>query len=103
MIISNLLIFFPFFIGTKPIVIVSDIRRKSDIAFFRDNGYHIKTIRINADTEVRQSRGWKFECGVDDVQSECDLDDYNKWDMVIDNDNTANTNEIIRKIVSLIL
>lgn len=51
---------------------------------------------------MRQSRGWKYDCGVDDVKSECDLDDYNEWDIVIDNDNAADTNEILRKILSLI-
>lgn len=83
-------------------MIVSDVRRKTDIKFFRDNGYHNKTIRINASEDVRQSRGWRFECGVDDVQSECDLDDHDVWDLVIENNDLANTDELIHKILELL-
>lgn len=90
------------FIGAKPIVIVSDIRRKSDIKFFQTNGYHIKTIRINASVSVRQSRGWKFELGVDDHQSECDLDDYIEWDLIIDNDDQINLDASIQNVLSLL-
>lgn len=90
------------FIGAKPIVIVSDIRRESDIKFFQTNGYHIKTIRINASVSVRQARGWKFELGVDDHQSECDLDDYIEWDLIIDNDDQINLDASIQNVLSLL-
>lgn len=70
----------------KPIWIVSDIRRKTDIRWFRENyGKLIKTIRIVADEDTRKQRGYHFKIGVDDVTSECDLDDYNEWDLVINN------------------
>ncbi|XP_053611959.1 phosphomevalonate kinase [Plodia interpunctella] len=70
----------------RPIWIVSDIRRKTDIAWFKDNyGDLIRTIRITADELTRQSRGYQFKAGVDDVSSECDLDDYTDWDLIIDN------------------
>lgn len=88
-------------VGSKPVVIVSDIRRKTDIRFFRDNGYNIKTIRINADAEVRKARGWKFQIGVDDVQSECDLDDIRQWDLVIENDGSQNVDTIVDQILAL--
>ncbi|XP_066157196.1 phosphomevalonate kinase isoform X2 [Euwallacea fornicatus] len=44
----------------KDIWIVSDIRRKTDIKWFKDNWSSIKTIRIYADLEVRKARGWIF-------------------------------------------
>lgn len=88
-------------IGSKPVVIVSDIRRKTDIRFFHDQGYNIKTIRINADEEVRKARGWKFENGVDDVQSECDLDNIQQWDLVIENDGTQSVETIVDQILEL--
>lgn len=70
----------------KPIWIVSDIRRKTDIRWFKENyGEIIKTIRLEADEETRIERGYKFKNGVDDVVSECGLDDYNEWDLVINN------------------
>lgn len=83
-------------------MIISDIRRKTDIKFFRDNGYHIKTVRVNAGEVVRQSRGWRFECGVDDVQSECDLDEHGDWDLVIENDDSADMDDTIQKILNLL-
>lgn len=82
-------------------VIVSDIRRKTDIKFFRDHGYKIKTIRINADDGVRVARGWVFEDGVDNVQSECDLDDVQQWDLNIENDGTQDVETIVDQIVAL--
>ncbi|XP_026741302.1 phosphomevalonate kinase-like [Trichoplusia ni] len=72
----------------KPIWIVSDIRRKTDIRWFNETyGNLIRNIRIYADDETRDNRGYEFKSGVDDVASECDLDDYNEWDLVIDNSN----------------
>lgn len=88
--------------GSKPIVILSDIRRKTDIEFFRKHRYNIKTVRINASEEVRRIRGWVFEGGVDDVQSECDLDDVTQWDLTIENDGTNDVEVILEKILSLI-
>lgn len=70
----------------KPIWIVSDIRRKTDIKWFKENyGDKIRNIRIIADEETRIKRGFIFKSGVDDVASECDLDDFVDWDLVIDN------------------
>lgn len=88
--------------GTKPIVIVSDIRRKTDIKYFQDQGFNIKTVRINASERVRQERGWIFESGVDDVQSECDLDDFDRWDLLIDNDGSISVDIHLESILSLI-
>lgn len=77
----------------KPIWIVSDVRRKTDIEWFKANyGDAVKTIRIEADEEIRKSRGWTFTPGVDDVASECDLDDFLDWDWRIDNN--GDTNEL---------
>ncbi|XP_055295621.1 phosphomevalonate kinase [Sitodiplosis mosellana] len=88
--------------SSKSIVIVSDIRRKTDIEFFRSHGYNIKTVRINASEDVRRNRGWVFESGVDDVQSECDLDDVTQWDLAIENDGTHDVDVVVEKILALI-
>ncbi|CAH2087049.1 unnamed protein product [Euphydryas editha] len=70
----------------KPIWIVSDIRRKTDVQWFKENyGPIVKTIRLVADEETRIERGFQFKNGVDDITSECGLDDYNEWDLIIDN------------------
>lgn len=88
--------------GSKPIVIVSDIRRKTDIEFFRVQEYNIKTVRINASEAARSARGWVFQNGVDDVPSECDLDDVAQWDLVIENDGTQAVEVILDRILTLI-
>ncbi|KAI8434156.1 hypothetical protein MSG28_012277 [Choristoneura fumiferana] len=70
----------------RPIWIVSDIRRKTDIQWFTDTYPDlIRTIRITADEETRKKRGYSFKEGVDNVVSECDLDDYTLWDLVVEN------------------
>lgn len=81
---------------------MSDIRRKTDIDFFESEGYNIKTIRINASEEVRQARGWVFQSGVDDAQSECDLDDFVRWNLLIENDGIQDVEAILDKILALI-
>ncbi|XP_044734816.1 probable phosphomevalonate kinase [Chrysoperla carnea] len=70
----------------KFIWIVSDTRRKTDLKWFRETyGEKIKTIRVTTSNEIREQRGWIFKTGVDDSISECDLDDVNEWDYVINN------------------
>lgn len=87
---------------SKETVIVSDIRRKTDIKYFRETfGSKVKLIRIKCSDNVRIDRGWKFESGVDDIKSECDLDDWNEWDMLIENDGNRDANEILNEIVEI--
>lgn len=87
----------------RHVVIVSDIRRKTDIKWFRDNfADRIKLIRIRCDDKIRSDRGWMFEVGVDDIQSECDLDDWEEWDLVVENDGLEDAEDVLNKIVELI-
>lgn len=51
---------------------------------------------------MRRKRGWSFEDGVDDVQSECDLDDFHEWDLVLENDDSADVDLLLSKMVELI-
>lgn len=70
----------------KEIWIVSDIRRKTDIKWFKEQYKNsIKTVRITSDEDTRCERGFQFVPGVDNVTSECDLDDYTEWDLILDN------------------
>ncbi|KAH8273911.1 hypothetical protein KR044_003370 [Drosophila immigrans] len=68
-------------------VIVSDIRRKNDIRWFYETYGHqmVHTVRLTAKLETREARGWQFTAGVDDVPSECDLDD-SSFDLQLEND-----------------
>lgn len=57
-----------------------------DIQWFKETYMDlIRTIRISADDGTRILRGYEFRPGVDDVMSECDLDDFDEWDLVINN------------------
>jgi phosphomevalonate kinase len=88
---------------SKSTVIVSDIRRKTDIKWFRETfGDKIKLIRIRCDDSVRIARGWKFQEGVDDIQSECDLDDWSEWDLLVENDGNKLPEEILDEISKLL-
>lgn len=85
-------------------IIVSDVRRKTDIKWFQATygRERLKCIRIYADESVRQGRGWTFEQGVDDIQSECDLDDYFLWDMMCDNGDVSQTNTVLNELCDFV-
>ncbi|XP_050726750.1 phosphomevalonate kinase-like isoform X2 [Eriocheir sinensis] len=69
-----------------PVWIVSDMRRRSDLAWFREHHPEaVYTVRITATEEARKRRGWVFTPGVDDAESECDLDSVTVWDLEVDN------------------
>lgn len=86
---------------SKATVIVSDIRRKTDIKYFRKTfNDKIKLIRIKCSDDIRAERGWIFQVGVDDIQSECDLDDWMDWDLVIENEGGREVSEIVDEILS---
>ncbi|ELT87821.1 hypothetical protein CAPTEDRAFT_105072 [Capitella teleta] len=69
----------------KPIWIISDARRRTDVEYYQtEYPGQVKTVRVEADESVRRDRGWVFTSGVDDAESECDLDETN-FDLVITN------------------
>ncbi|XP_058442925.1 phosphomevalonate kinase [Malaya genurostris] len=87
----------------KEICIVSDVRRKSDIRYFKELfGSKVKTVRIEATEETRKKRGWHFQEGVDNVQSECDLDNMTDWDLLITNDCGTDVEEALNKIITIL-
>lgn len=71
----------------KVVWIVSDVRRRTDVSWFKENyGDVVRTVRVLASEEVRSERGYIFTEGVDDKPSECDLDAVTEWDWRIVND-----------------
>ena len=73
----------------KPILVVSDARRLSDLEYFLGKDRFrdaTVTVRVRASEESRRSRGWQFKEGVDDNESECGLDGFEGWTYVVDND-----------------
>lgn len=82
--------------ASQPIVIVSDIRRQNDIKFFREiYGERVVTIRLTCPEIIRAERGWIYTLGVDDVESECGLDDYENWDLILENNNALDGEQIV--------
>lgn len=72
--------------------IVSDVRRRSDIRWFRDNfGDRVRTVKITASDQSRAQRGFIFTKGVDDAESECDLDSITDWNLCIRNENKSSS------------
>lgn len=71
---------------SQPVWLVSDARRMSDFQWFREAyGPVMQTVRVVASEQSRQQRGWVFTPGVDDVESECGLDNFGDFDWVIEN------------------
>ncbi|XP_039705739.1 phosphomevalonate kinase isoform X2 [Pteropus medius] len=71
---------------SQPVWLVSDARRMSDVQWFREAyGPVMQTVRVVASEQSRQQRGWVFTPGVDDVESECGLDNFGDFDWVIEN------------------
>lgn len=62
--------------------IIPDTRFTSEIERCLDTPHMVMTIRVEADRDVRATRGTLSN---EDDQSECDLDDYEDWDYVINN------------------
>jgi phosphomevalonate kinase len=82
-----------------PILIISDARRATDLAFFKDDPrWKCLSVRVMATEETRAGRGWKFTPGVDDVDSETGLDGRADWDIVINN-NQGDGSRHIERIV----
>lgn len=73
----------------KAIWILNDARRPCDLEYFEDDPAFANTqvikLKIEATDEARMSRGWKFVNGIDDRETECGLDDYEDWTLVIEN------------------
>lgn len=64
--------------------------------YFREHYKNkVTTIRLTCPEIVRAERGWIYTAGVDDIESECGLDDYDQWDLVIENNNQLDGNQII--------
>ncbi|EZA53270.1 hypothetical protein DMN91_005291 [Ooceraea biroi] len=87
----------------KPVWIISDVRRKTDIKWFLENfGDVCKTIHIFCPEEVRQKRGWIYTPGIDDSETECDLDDVSSWDVLLENDDDSDIETILQRLLDLI-
>lgn len=76
-----------------PIWILADARRMTDVKYFQERPEFDTVskffVRIVTSEEVRRNRGWIFTPGVDDVESECGLDGFADWTLVVKNDDLS--------------
>ncbi len=91
----------------KSVWIVSDCRRKTDLEFFRSeyggsSSTKVLLAKVFASEETRVSRGFDFQPGVDDAESECGLDDVTDWNFVIENNGNRTGEELIKPILDVI-
>ena len=82
--------------------IISDVRRHSDVSYFRHN-FKCVTVRVEAPVSAREQRGFQFVAGVDDSQSECGLDELT-CDVTVWNDGSVPLTEVAgyRQLVALV-
>ena len=63
----------------------------------------IKRIRVESSEQLREQRGYVFQNGVDDAESECGLDHIDGgFDFILKNDELRSENEILSPIVQWI-
>ncbi|XP_075259760.1 phosphomevalonate kinase-like [Convolutriloba macropyga] len=84
--------------------IVSDARRPSDIDYFVRNYGREKCIliRVSASHETRMSRGFEFQPGIDDADSECALDSFANWDLLFSNNDQNDFENSWAELTSLV-
>lgn len=84
----------------KPIWLLTDARRFCDLEFFESLQQNQKPsmllfkLRITCDDETRTGRGWTYVEGIDDQETECGLDTFDRWTHKIEN-NVDNNHELI--------
>lgn len=83
--------------GDHDVFIIPDCRRPTDLEYFSKRSLVKVAVRVNASEEVRRQRGWAFTRGVDDAASECALDSYPKFDVIINN-NDPNVRELLQPV-----
>jgi len=73
--------------------VIADVRRKTDIAYFKNKysdpkNHKVVTVRLDANLETREKRGFVFDAEVDEQETECDLDDFD-FDFLVENHSTT--------------
>ena len=98
-----------------PIWIVSDCRRETDFKYFLEKyKSRVATVRITATEEARQKRfirgiliafyinfnfrGWSWTEGIDDMETECGLDNI-AHDLIVDNSSAGDSEQLLEPIL----
>ena len=78
----------------EEIIIIDDLRNFLHLNFMKHNYKNTKIIRINSTDESKLLREW-VKTEYDNKQCENELDDYDKFDFVFDNDSTKEILEFL--------
>lgn len=88
----------------KPIWIVSDCRRLTDIDYFlkyaMTESVPVNFVRVNSDNKTREGRGWVYTVEIDDAETECQLDAYANWDTILQNSDGDNVKSSVKDLCS---
>ena len=76
-------------------VLVTDVRRASDLEFWRAHASAVTVVRVECGDAERTRRGWTSVPGVDDVPSETGLDDAT-FDLTLDQEYDATA--VVRRL-----
>ena len=82
--------------------IVSDCRRKTDVQFFEElfGREQVRRIRIEVSEDTRKRRGFVFQNGVDDAESECGLDNLDGgFDYVLQNEGIESEKQVLSSVI----
>ena len=88
-----------------PIWILTDARRKGDIDFFehKTQKAELIKIRVTATQECRKRRGFVFTDSIDNAETECGLDSYDRWTLLVENEDLSDKQllEQLRPVLEL--
>lgn len=83
------------------VALISDCRRPTDIAYFRSN-YHVLSVRVSCSIETREKRGFVFTPRIDDAETECSLDDFQGFDVILVNEDESQIQEELYKLMAIV-
>jgi len=82
------------------VLIITDVRLKSDVKNLTELAQgRLVLIRVQASDAKRNSFGWVFDAIIDEHKTEIDLDSYDTWNRVIDNNGSLEDLKAIAKEV----
>ncbi|XWV25768.1 AGAP000338-PA-like protein [Tupanvirus soda lake] len=76
----------------EPTVYIVDCRYEFEIEIYKELNIPLILVRINANNNTRERRGWKYDSCIDEHPSETNLDKYNEWHFMFQNDTDGDTN-----------
>ncbi|XWV24534.1 phosphomevalonate kinase [Tupanvirus deep ocean] len=71
---------------TEPTIYIVDCRYKFEINIYKKLEIPLILVRINAKNKTKERHGWKYDPQIDEHPSETDLDNYDTWQLIFNND-----------------